>query len=684
MEGNHLSTHVHRHVHGHGARHVHGLGPRIPTRPVEQLAVPLAQADAMPNLTDMMNDMSSPLMKRKDCESGDNSPECEKPVGSLTVPVSIAVVVPVVIALCVLLYLHRKTTRRHKLEDSDDKYKSMDFGADVGGGKGTKRKSTLFGGNAEKGLAPNHTKGLSMDMNLSSPYLLPPEIHQSRESLNSLAKSIHQHEDPYRHIASYTHSDAGSMRSFPRGPASTDRGSSIYTGKDRDSSFKPRPIATNLPTRQMSLPSAPLPQVPPAVQEPPRQPFAESDIPKSAPPSKSEFNFTDDGSALPQVPSPYVDMPVGNCRPHGTTVTASHGRSARNPRPGRKESKPVVSDVPSEYEDYAHQFQFSVGEDEPDTPEDRGRQASRPDEATPATGLNVPQKENKRLSVGVRPLPPDDFLSSEDPEFRANRIRSFYKEYFEDTKEDRPPVPALPQAQRAQYVEDYDAGYMGDAAFYDPDSNAFVMPYAEPVTRRAMTPPPSNRRPMPGGPNMRGPGGHGSFGPGPRGPPMGRPRAGSTMSAGPGRFGPASPRPGSSASARMGPKGPKKPLPPPSALSTLPTPAKLRDDSFLISDPIAFAPPPTFKDQQMGRSQSPLGERRPYALNVPIASPISSSFDEMAALPSPVRSMGSGISSMANSAIRNGAGRVSRLPGDQVFTTAAMEDQLKPNWGMRH
>lgn len=49
-----------------------------------------------------------------------------------------------------------------------------------------------------------------------------------------------------------------------------------------------------------------------------------------------------------------------------------------------------------------------------------------------------------------------------------------------------------------------------------------------------------------------------------------------------------------------------------------------------------------------------------------------------------VRSMGSGISSMANSAIRNGAGRVSRLPGDQVFTTAAMEDQLKPNWGMRH
>lgn len=91
MEENHLSSHIHRHVHGHGARHVHGLGPRVPTRPVEQVA-PLAQHDAMPNLTDMMNDMTSRVAKRTDCEPGDNSPACEKPVGgALTVPVSIAV-----------------------------------------------------------------------------------------------------------------------------------------------------------------------------------------------------------------------------------------------------------------------------------------------------------------------------------------------------------------------------------------------------------------------------------------------------------------------------------------------------------------------------------------------------------------------------------------------------------------
>lgn len=43
----------------------------------------------------------------------------------------------------------------------------------------------------------------------------------------------------------------------------------------------------------------------------------------------------------------------------------------------------------------------------------------------------------------------------------------------------------------------------------------------------------------------------------------------------------------------------------------------------------------------------------------------------------------SGISSTNLSAIRAGAGRVSRLPGDTVFTQASMGDNLKPSWNMR-
>ncbi|KAG8426201.1 hypothetical protein J3459_008347 [Metarhizium acridum] len=331
--------------------------------------------------------------------------------------------------------------------------------------------------------------------------------------------------------------------------------------------------------------------------------------------------------------------------------------------------------------------------------------ADAPEQSNDALG--VPQQQMKRLSVGFRPLPPDEVMESEDPEYRANRIRSFYKEYFDD----REPAPPLPGTEAAEYYEDYDAGYLGDAAYYDAETNAFVMPYAQPVTRRAMTPPPAGRfRGGPGGPGPRGDprgpvrGPHGSIGgmslPG----GQRRPRAGSA-------FGP---RPGSSASAQMRGRPPKKNLPPPSALHTLPTPSKLKDDSFAIFNATDFAPPDSFREHVAGRSQSPLGERRAYSPKVPVASPLVTSFDELSVLPSPhmlrksstftgldfappkkfkdadtmsdagsIRSNTSGISAAQLHAIRGGAGRVSRLPGDTVFTSAALEGTLKPQWGMR-
>ncbi len=48
-----------------------------------------------------------------------------------------------------------------------------------------------------------------------------------------------------------------------------------------------------------------------------------------------------------------------------------------------------------------------------------------------------------------------------------------------------------------------------------------------------------------------------------------------------------------------------------------------------------------------------------------------------------IRSNRSGISAVQQAAIRSGAGRVSRLPGDTVFTQAALAQNLKPQWGMR-
>ncbi|KAI1136656.1 hypothetical protein F5Y05DRAFT_405217 [Hypoxylon sp. FL0543] len=730
--------HFHARGHGHSHHHLHSRALHVEVEQPGQLET----RGELPGTGSQVADAIGRISARENIYD-------EKPVGGqTTLPIVLGVCIPLGLALIVLAYLHHRTTQRQKREDAADKYKSMDFGLEGAlPGKGNKRRSAFFG----KEKDPTHKVQLSMDMNLSSPYLLPPDLHNSRESFNSIAKSLHN-EDPYRPVTSYAGSDVGSLRSFQRGP---ERDSSVA------SKNRPGANSADLPPRQKSL-SSPLQQLPSVAQPPSRRESAE-EIPPL--PAKNEFRFVDDSSTLPQVPEiqePPMALTPGlprepaqnqsrpasddfmNANQSNAAGSGSHvdsmalpkseaqglgivdARASQNStdmsrdtnsfpasaRPPRKESLPVESDFAHEYEEYAAHFQV----DGPDhgMAGNGNMQHGDEHEYPHSAGLGVPEKNNHRLSVGFRPLPPEDFLESEDPEFRANRIRSFYKEYFEDTKVDHGKPPPIPQqAQQATYYEDYDSSYLGDTAFFDPDSNAFVMPYAQPVTRRAMTPPPKNRRPMPG-PGPRGPHGphapHGSMNmPGPRG----RPRAGSTMSAG--RWAPMSPRPDSSASNPrfMGGK-PRKPMPPPAALNTLPTPSKLKDDSFALMGAIEFAPPPTFKDVATGRSQSPLGERRPYQLTTAIHSPLVSAFEETAALPSPhllrksgtftaldfapprrfkdpdsmsdsgsVVSVRSGISSANLSAIRAGAGRVSRLPGDTVFTQAAMSDNLKPSWSMR-
>jgi hypothetical protein len=156
------------------------------------------------------------------------------------------------------------------------------------------------------------------------------------------------------------------------------------------------------------------------------------------------------------------------------------------------------------------------------------------------------------------------------------------------------------------------------------------MPYAQPVTRRAMTPPPQSQRFMGPPPrafhgSMGGYGGPGMMPPGPR-----------SYSSASNRMPSPGPRPYSSVSGRMGPPGPRgRPMPPPTALNTLPTPSKLRDDSFAIFNSIDFAPPVSYKERQTGRSQSPLGERRPYSPAVPVYKPLASTYDELPSMPSP-------------------------------------------------
>lgn len=676
--------------------------------------------------------------EEKQCHSGSDYDTCEKGINTniTNLAIILGIVIPAIVATIVLLYLHRRNVKKLRLEDAQDPHKGLDFGMGDTPRKGGKRKS-LFGAGGEKS---NH-KGnqLSMDMNLSSPYLLPPDVHQSHDSVHSLARTFPSDQDPYRTVAQYANSDAGSIRSYK--PA---RDASLYNGSKRGSVTSSTFGAPRMPpSRTDSMPKSPSsspdaksdPFATPTAPEPTHQfpiPGSIKEAIRPMEPIIPEIDTVD----YPDEKANVVDMP--DIQPLRVLAQESQYES---PSPPFEHDKSMLSELPAVSDadhigtahsgaDYVPSLRGSyasglgLGMDVPkiQSPDEldaaRGvpeqslshddyghlpiQTSEKPEEQKPHEGLGVPQQQMKRLSVGVRPLPPDEVMESEDPEYRANRIRSFYKEYFDD-KEHAPPMPGQ------EYQEDYDSSYLGDAAYYDAESNAFVMPYSQPVTRRAMTPPPAGRfRGGPGGPGPRGPPRGGPRGPGsiggmslPGGPR--RPRAGSAYS----------PRPGSSASAGMRGR-PKKNLPPPVALNTLPTPSKLKDDSFAIFNAADFAPPDSFREKANGRSQSPLGERRQYQLKVPVASPLITAFDELSALPSPhvlrksstftnldfappkkfkdadtmsdagsIRSNRSGISAVKQDAIRRGAGRVSRLPGDTVFTSSALGDTLKPQWGMR-
>lgn len=594
--------------------------------------------------------------------------------------------------MCTLIYLHRRNVKRQAQEDGDPHHRSLDFGMGETGGDKPKRKSKLGLGGTEKS---KRTRGLSVDMNLSSPYLLPDHVQGSRESMISLAKTLqNQSDDPYRPVTKFM-SESGSVRSFEKGGRYTPSVITTSTQRmSRQSYAQSGSPALPQPLRQNSYPRSPLtpsaassmtavesdvssplgkeptvpehdePVPPPQCDLPPiptipeiRQPMpvAQRGAPEplpvrqdSRPQHQPDLDMPDFSNNKDVVNTKRESVDELNMRA-GVSTGSGVGLGLLNGPQSAAQTSPVNEVVVSNQEvnagpahqsvtafidhtedyadfDYAAMVTSPADDDEGAERDERGRSRVR------ESGLMVPGQSSKRLSVGLRPLPPADVTESEDPETRANRIRSFYKEYFDDSKQ------GPPQAG-GNYAAD---NYMGDGAYFDPDSNQFIMPYAQPVGRRAMTPPPTGSR-FPGGPRgagPRGPGPMGPRGPGPRGPPRhhsgsvsGTPRSGSAMSFGP--------RPGSSASAR-GPRSgsamsgrPRKNLPPPSPLTTLPTPSKLTDDHFAIINAADFAPPESYQDRAAGRSQSPMGERRAYAPKVPIASPLVSSFDEMAALPSP-------------------------------------------------
>ena len=540
-------------------------------------------------------------------------------------------------------------------------------------------------------------RGLSMDLSEGNPYLLPAGLQQSRDSLHSLSRAIASEDDRYARATSYVPNDGtGSYASsLRRGPddASSFTGSSRRTGfTDADSSHNLIRQAHRMSSSGASATPPPYPtqgqsqkglakpfsppvrngSLAPAGAEHVRDSFVSTassngantalrasnnylgafirggfltadeqkekreqqpsmiDAPKAVEPSKPPSNV----EQLTQPQNADQSPEAAGSTPVTSAVSASHNEERKPPSHDEglyAENADVHRATPDLQPVLRHAFtlpEISIGEGP-----DLCQEPTLPQFDHPAEQEfdHDPGYDSRRNTADIRPLPPDD--PSENPEQRANRIRSFYKEYFEETK---PGSKANHQsyydgsedyvADNYPYQQGHDQGYdQGYEQGYDPAYDDYYDPSQDPYYQydqnqyptgedysRSMTPPP-------------------------RGPPrfMGtthRPRSMSSGSYIPERSHVYSSASGRGSSAMGGMPAKKKNLPPPKPLHVLPTPHMLKDDIIL---PIDFAPPSRSKQSRAGTPDSLKGGLRPYSPAVPAHLPLMSSFDELAPMPSP-------------------------------------------------
>lgn len=594
-------------------------------------------------------------------------------------------------AAIALFILHRRHIKRLKYEDANDKHKSLDFGMEV----------VRSGGNDPE--KEGHRRGgLSLDIG-NSPYLLPPELQDSKESLREISRAMTADDDKYRPATSLSkYNDSASIHSHSRWVRDD---ASSYAHSPRTGPEDPHDGLIRNASR-MSRSSPPPPRLTPSSnpREEPisnmeqahvKQPLSEFDLdlpPSSSSPApnaaRTSANPSERNSALKDSTLPTVLEPGHQAGPNDSRLTGSFtfdpaendhfgsGRDSHIKDGGHATSKRTSQETPrhsalDEFESGVHDRQSSYtfdqtiptireppldshsttsqaprisfpssdggsdyGDGPSTSPAVKVSSADEPEKAaekaqSDKTGSDDPSESSnrlstarpmskrvsmanrlskyrltqhfgtlddsfdpKRLTVGLRPLPPED--PSDNPEQRANRIRSFYKEYFDDNK----------NGPDDYYYEDFGPEFYGDPHVYDVAGEYLPMPpkpFAQNPGRRAMTPPP---RPPPRHMGSNSAMGHRDLGP----------------------------RSYSSASNRL-PAMPRKPPVAPPPLHELPSPHLIKDDMSIM--PTDYAPGKTFKDQREGRPDTPRGGLRPYTPMAPVHSPLASAFDELSAIPSP-------------------------------------------------
>ncbi|EMC97110.1 hypothetical protein BAUCODRAFT_438663 [Baudoinia panamericana UAMH 10762] len=589
--------------------------------------------------------------------------------------------IPICCALIAFAILHRKFVKRQRLEDANDPHRSLDFGVDLSKpstGKGNVPEMTVTDLGTEVSSNPGQRiRGMSLDV--VNPFLLPAGLQGSRESIHSMARS--QHDDPYRPVTMLrTSSESPSRPKLDDASTysvstknSTSEKADLLANAQRMSRSGPPRVDSMSPHNSQSLentsahPPGNASRSAPSSRKNSLAPVEQS-LPKPTQPRSRQ-------QSLPRANPPAVAAGKQSMddrkRRSSSTPRTARTRSASSKAMPRKalpwdDAQAVANALPP-----PPMPQPNTNEVEP-----RTTITGRYSMETSHASQKHPALPPRTLAMGARPLPPDQ--PEESPEARANRIRSFYKEYFDASRQSG--------TRNTRMTDDF-SDLQG--AIFDPETGNFFMaggarPYAQPVGRRAMTPPP---RGAPRPQDVHG-------------------RHTSVVSAGR-----AHPR------GRQGPQPPtlKVKVPPPKPLQSLPTPHMLRDYDSTISNPIDFAPPISYRQMQNGSAPaSPIGGSKPYSPSVKAFNPLVSSFDDLSVMPSPhllrnsgtftaldfappnrlgshndtgsetgsIRSARSGISALQLDAVRAGAYRVSRIPQEIVMTKDDLALQLRPKMNL--
>lgn len=512
--------------------------------------------------------------------------------------------------------------RKQREEDANDRHASLDFGlGDVSPPDHSKNHVSQSMVEKTSGLS---RRQLSMDLNMNNPYLPSLGSKNSHQSINSLSKPFRQ-EDPYRPVSELANSDTTSSHSqskpaplgnkgqpHPRNSGMSEMNSTSHTVTNRNISS---------PSHQNTFVTFP--------STPNNQQFPDqSNYPSEPTQAHLQHNFIQSAKRAsngPHVvyPAQYqtmasgCELELGGIHHQGSAFinSESGGENYKNGdnymnnghsylyESGAGQTQPTFSH-PRFLQQTQPQQEIIVNNQTPTNPFENGNYPREPQilSANSYSGQytehgTVNSRTNPNHHSISRPLPPQDITETDNPEIRANRIRSFYKEYFEDNSQN-------PQNEEFPLPKPND-----ETTYYDPNTNKFILPYAQPVTRRAMTPPPKINPNIPQ--HMR----NGSMG------VMNNDRSGWHMSSDL-----SEPRPQSSSSSRP-PREEKKRIPPPVQLDPLPTPSKLHGDVSSM-DSTAFTTRGGYRDHGSSRSLTSPSEVQPFSF-------VKNSHAELSPIPSP-------------------------------------------------